>query len=129
MRMYVLAIAVLLGVLTAWTGATAQSLTPHFPAWERYFAVSWEPFERRGQPHLSGHVVNRYGVGATGVRLLVESLDASGQVVAQRVERMGGTVPGFSDRYFEVAVPQPAPSYRVRVFTFDFQQAALFESP
>ncbi len=50
------------------------------------FAVRWEPFERRGQVYLSGYIVSSYGVTATRVQLLVDSLDSSGQIVAQRVE-------------------------------------------
>ncbi len=129
MRVPALVIAAVLGVLAARSGVAAQPLTPHFPAWERYFAVSWEPFERRGRPHLSGYVVSSYGAHATRVQLLVDSLDSSGQVVAQRVEWLAGGVPGFSRAYFEVPVPQPASSYRVSVFAFDFLQAARFESP
>jgi len=125
-----LVIAVLVGTLAAASEAPAQSLTPHFPWWERYFTVSWEPFDRRGQPYLSGYVVSSYGETATRVQLLVDSLDASGQIVAQRVEWLGGSnLPGFSRTYFEVPIRQQAPSYRVRVFAFDFVQSARIESP
>jgi len=124
MRARVLVIAALFGVLVA-QAAVAQRLTPHSPAWERYFTVSWEVFERRGQPLLSGYVVNRYGAPLSArIQLLVESLDASGRIVAQRVEWLGGGLGPFSRRYFEVPVPQPASSYRVSVFAFDFLQAA-----
>src|SRR6266852_3654622 len=81
MKLRVLVIAALVGMLAAWTSVAAQPLTPHFPGWERYFTVSWEPFERRGQPYLRGYIVNSYGVTATRVQLLVDSLDSSGQIV------------------------------------------------
>lgn len=130
MRVRMLVIAVLVGMLAAASEAPAQSLTPHFPGWERYFTVSWEPFDRRGQPYLSGYIVSSYGVTATRVQLLVDSLDSSGQIVAQRVEWLGGSnLPGFSRTYFEVPIRQQASSYRVRVFAFDFVQSALVESP
>ena len=130
MRVRVLMIAALVGMLAAATHVAAQSLTPWFPGWERYFTVSWEPFERRGQPYLSGYVVSSYGVTATRVQLLVDSLDSSGRIVAQRVEWLGGgNPPGFSRSYFEVPVRQQAPSYRVSVFAFDFAQSARVESP
>jgi hypothetical protein len=92
--------------------------------------VSWERFERRGQPYLSGYIVSSYGVTATGVQLLVDGLDSSGQIVAQRVEWLGGSnLPGFSRSYFEVPIRQQASSYRVSVFAFDFVQSARVESP
>jgi hypothetical protein len=129
MRVRSLLIAGLLGVLLAGTDGAAQPLTPHFPAWERYFDVSWEPFERRGRPWLSGYVVSKYGATASRVKLLVESLDSAGQIVDQRVEWLGSTVPVFSRAYFEVPAPQPASTYRVSVFAFDFLQASVVESP
>ncbi|MBI3635240.1 MAG: hypothetical protein HY216_03335 [Candidatus Rokubacteria bacterium] len=129
MRMRVLVMAALLTVLAAETAAAAQSLTPHIVGWERYFNVTWETSEWRGRPYLSGYVLSQYGATATRVRLLVDGLDSSGRVVAQRVEWLGSTVPGFSRVYFEVPIPGPASSYRVRVFTFDFLQAALLEAP
>jgi hypothetical protein len=130
MRLRVLVIAALVGVLTASTGVTAQPLTPHFPGWERYFTVSSEPFERQGQPYLRGYIVSSYGVTAARVQLLVHSLDSSGQIVAQRVEWLGGgNLPGFSSTYFEVPIRQQASRYRVSVFAFDFVESARIESP
>ena len=129
MRAPVPVIAAFVGVLATAAGTAAQHLTPHVPTWERYFTVSWETFERRGRPHLSGYIVSEYGAPAARVQLLVESLDTSGQVVAQRVEWVAGDVAPFSRRYFEVAAPGPASSYRVRVFAFDLLQAALLEAP
>ena len=125
-----LVMAALMGTLAAATDVAAQPLTPHFPGWERYFTVSWEPFDRRGQPYLSGYIVSSYGVTASQVQLLVDSLDASGQVVGQAVEWLGGsTLPGFSRTYFEVPIRERAPSYRVSVFAYGFVQAARVEAP
>jgi len=130
MRLRILVIAVVVGMLAGSTRVAAQSLTPHFPGWERYFTVSWEPFERRGQPYLGGYIVSSYGVTATRVQLLVDSLDSAGRIVAQRVEWLGGSsLPGFSRTYFEVPIRQPASGYRVSVFAFDFVQSARIESP
>ena len=130
MRERALVIAALVGMLAAAPDVAAQALAPHFPGWERYFTVSWEPFERRGQPYLRGYIVSSYGVTATAVQLLVDSIDSSGQIVAQRVEWLGGSnLPGFSRSYFEVPIRQQAPSYRVSVFAFDFVQSARIESP
>ncbi len=120
MKLRVLVIAALVGMLAAWTSVAAQPLTPHFPGWERYFTVSWE--------HLRGYIVNSYGVTATRVQLLVDSLDSSGQIVAQRVEWLvGSNLPGFSTTYFEVPIRQQASRYRVSVFAFDFVESARIE--
>lgn len=130
MRVRALVIAVLVGTLAAATHVAAQPLTPLVPGWERYFAVSWERFDRRGQPYLSGYIVSSYGVTATRVQLLVDSLDSSGGIVAQRVEWLGGSnLPGFSRTYFEVPIRQQASSYRVSVFAFDFVQSAGVQAP
>ena len=129
MKIPLLVIAALAGALLGATAASAQTLTPHFPAGERYFELSWEPFERRGQPWLSGHVVSKWGETATGMKLLVESLDANGGIVGQRVEWLNGVVPVLSRAYFEVPAPPRAASYRVRVFSLDFPQAARSEAP
>ena len=130
MRLRVLVIATLVGVLAASAGVAAQPLTPHFSGWGRYFPVSSEPFERRGQPYLRGYIVSSYGVAATRVQLLVDSLDSSGQIVAQRVEWLGGSnLPGFSSTYFEVPIREQASRYRVSVFAFDFVESARIEAP
>ena len=130
MRVRRFVIAALLSLLAAATDAPAQSLTPTFPGWERYFSVTSEPFERRGQPYLRGNITSSYGVMATRVQLLVDSLDSSGQIVAQRVEWLGGSnLPGYSTTYFEVPIRQQAARYRVSVFAFDFVQSARIESP
>ena len=130
MRVRTLLIAVLVGLFAAFATASAQSLTPTIPGWERYFTVSWEPFDRGGQPYLRGSILSSYGVMATRVQLLVDSLDASGQIVAQRVEWLGGSnLPGFSSTYFEVPIRERAQRYRVSVYAFDFVQSARIESP
>lgn len=130
MRVRVLVIAVLVCMFAAATEAAAQALIPHFPGWERYFKVSSEPFDRRGQPYLGGYIVSSYGVTATAVQLLVDSLDSSGQIVGQRVEWLGGSnLPGFSRSYFEVPIRQQAQTYQVSVFAFEWVQSARVESP
>src|SRR5262245_45355237 len=130
MKRRTLVIAGLVGLLAVASDTAAQTLTPTFPGWERYFTVSWQPFDRRGQPYLSGYIVSSYGVMATRVQLLVDSLDASGQITAQRVEWLGGSnLPGFSSTYFEVPIRERGAAYRASVYAFDFVQSARIESP
>jgi len=63
------------------------------------------------------------------MQLLVEALDASGEVMGQQVEWLLGTVPPFGRAYFEVRARTRAPQYRVRVFAYDVIQAVRVESP
>ena len=54
--------------------------------------------ERGGRPYLRGYVTSQYGAPAWRIQLLVEGLDASGLIVAQRVEWLAGDVAPFSRR-------------------------------
>lgn len=71
----------------------------------------------RPLPHVAGEVVH------------AEGRAAEGKTADGRVEWLGGDMGTFSRRDFEVPAPGPASSYRVRVFAFDFLQAALREAP
>lgn len=76
---------------------------------------------RGGRPVVRGYVFNDSGRPASGVRLLVETLDASGSVVARTVGFVRGAV-GFNDRaYFEVPLKAPGASYRVSVTALDWK--------
>ena len=54
------------------------------------------------------------------VRLLVEGLDATGQPVSRVFSYVGGDVPAEGRRYFEVAAPTPATTYRITVSSFEW---------
>ncbi len=88
---------------------------------EAFFAVDWQAGERRGRPVVSGHVVNTYGIVAQQVRVLVESLDAAGQVTATTVGYVSGDVLPGPRVYFEVPVERAAPAYRVVVLSWDWK--------
>jgi hypothetical protein len=98
-------------------------LQPLIVGWERFFRITWQPGERRGQPVVYGRISNEYGTAATRVQLLVEALDASGQVTSQRISWLGRTLGPFDSSYFEAPVPQVAPAYRVSVFAFDWLES------
>ena len=59
-----------------------------------------------------------YGLAASDVRLLVETLDASGQTIAKTVGYVDSLVPPFGRTYFTVRLPAPGASYRVTVTSF-----------
>ena len=77
---------------------------------------------RSGRPTITGYVHNSYGHWAGNVRLEVEALDASGQVIGRTQGYVDGDVPAFGRGYFEVRLPQAAASYRVMVVSLDWRQ-------
>lgn len=116
-------VGVLLLLLVYGAIATAdQRLTPLVTGWEQYFKLEWEAGERNGRPVVRGYIKNEAGMPAANVRLLVDGLDPSGQVVSQTVGWLGTQLTPGMRAYFEVPVNQRAPAYRVSVFAFDFIQ-------
>jgi hypothetical protein len=111
------------------SSASAPRYAPLVYGWEQFFRITWEPFERRGRPYLGGYITSDWGLTAMRVQLLVETLDASGNVVTQSVHWLGQPIPPGSRVYFEVPAPQAAPGYRVAVFAFDGLQTASIETP
>lgn len=123
-RLGILASLVSLGVLAGAAAApgTATALSPLVVGWERFFELRWGGEMRAGRPVVAGDVVNTFGVPARRVQLLVENLDAAGQVTSQTVAWLGSELTPGSRAYFEVPVAQAAPSYRVTVFAFEWIQ-------
>ena len=118
------------GVQTAWPlRPAAVTYTPLVRGWEQFFKVTWEPLQRHGRPYVAGYVMNDFGFPAMRVQLLVDGLDASGHVTSQSVSWLGSSVQPGSRVYFEVPAPQPAVTYRVSVFAFDWLQTALLQAP
>lgn len=75
--------------------------------------------DRRGRPVVNGYVYNqRAGSYAVSVRLLVEALDGSGQVVGSTIGYVLGDVPPSNRSYFEIKAPAKAASYRVTVESY-----------
>lgn len=83
--------------------------------------LDWQATQdKAGRPLIAGHVIT-YG-GKSGYcipRLLVETLDAQGQVIAQRVGFIPGYVGGYDNVYFEEPIRAPGPSYRVSIASWD----------
>ena len=84
--------------------------------------IDWESGTRRGgKPVIQGYVFNDYGRPASDIHLLVETLDASGAVIAKTIGFVQGVVQ-FNDRiYFEVPLKVTGASYRVTVTSFDWK--------
>lgn len=106
------------------TGPARTGLQPLNLGWERHFSVTWESGQQRGGQVVSGYVQNTSPYDLANIRVLVEALDAGGQVVEQRIGWLTGELRGGGRLYFEVPIAQ-APSYRVRVFSYDRLEAGL----
>lgn len=76
---------------------------------------------RGGRPVIQGHVYNDYGRPASDVRLLVETLDPSGAVIARHVGFIRGVVQLNDRAYFELPIRAPGASYRVSVTALDWK--------
>ena len=84
--------------------------------------LDWEAGQTRsGQPVVTGYIYNDYTRVANRVLLLVESLDASGQVIGRAFGFVQGIVPILNRSYFDVAVKTAGASYRVTVTSFEWR--------
>lgn len=110
------AIAVAL-LLTAGAGsADAQGAAP------LQFRVEWqEGKSKKGTPILDGYVYNTRPTGAIDVRLLVEILDAQGQVIDRTYGVVQGFVNAFDRVYFSVPLSMTGAGYRVSVSSFQLR--------
>jgi hypothetical protein len=98
-------------------------LTTLMVGWERYFTLSWTVEERRGKPVVIGKIYNNWGLAAANMRLLVDELDANGQIVDQKLGWLGFTLTPGTTAPFEIPVAHATPNHRVSVFAFDWVQA------
>ena len=99
-------------------GTQAAEIRPHMAGWEQVFSLEYGPGSYRGQPAIEGTVTNISPYDCANVRLLVDRLDAGGQITTQQVAYLPGELRGGGRLHFSVPTP-PAPAYRVRVFTYD----------
>jgi hypothetical protein len=97
------------------TPATAMSATSSVDARIR---LDWEVGTRYGRPVIQGYVYNDSIRAASNVQVLVETLDASGAVIARDVGFVRGAVAVNDRTYFEVPIKTPGASYRVSVTGF-----------
>ena len=78
--------------------------------------VEWEPDTKGNRTRVGGYVYNDYVMAARNVVLLVEGLDAGGQVTDRTRAYVGRVVTPGTRSYWEVSVPSPAAAtYRVSV--------------
>jgi hypothetical protein len=111
-------VVVALVLLAATLSVAAEPLRPLVVDWEQYFRVESRAVTRDGRVLVTGTLWNTTTWGARRIQLLVEGLDAGGQVVNQQVVWLGVNLNAGAHAYFEVPMPV-SPSYRVSVFAFD----------
>jgi len=83
--------------------------------------LEWEATQDgKGRPLIVGRMITYGGMsGYCRPRLLVETLDAQGQVIAERMGFIPGYVGGFDNVYFEEPIRAPGPAYRVSIASWD----------
>ena len=119
-------VATVLMAMTA-GAAYAAELRPLEEGAERFFSVTWDAAQYRGRPIVEGYVNNTSPYRVGNLRVLVDTLDAAGYVVDQRLAWVPGTLGGHDRLYFQVPV-EAAPRYQIRVFAYDRIESAM-QSP
>ena len=98
--------------------ATAQVMLPTLTS---YLRVDYAAESKGGRMRLNGYVYNTWDKWATDVRLLVEALDAAGQVVGSMPVSVYGKVPPGGRSYWDVPLTVSGSSYRVTVQSADWR--------
>ena len=115
----ILVLSLLATVMLAAAGpARAGEIKPHMLGWERILTLEYEPVAKGDKTAVEGSVTNISPYHIVGVRILIDSLDAGGQVTAQRVAWVPGELSGGGHLFFSVPAAA-APAYRVRVYSYD----------
>jgi hypothetical protein len=109
--------AVLAPLLLASTTLAGPNYAPG--SLDRYFGLEWTAATAARGPVVEGFVYNRSGLIADRMRLRIDQLDASGQVVGTTTTWVMGTVPANNRAWFQAPVP-PAANYRVEILSFDW---------
>jgi hypothetical protein len=86
---------------------------------EHYLRVEASTSQGRRGPVVAGYVHNLYGHPIDGVRLALETLDASGKVTSTKFVYVAGSVPVDGRGYFEELAPAAGTNYRVRALSFN----------
>jgi hypothetical protein len=111
-------VIVVLAVLTNSGTGGAENYAPG--SLDRYFRIDSAVTRGARGAVISGYVSNTYANPADRVRLIVERLDASGQVVSSSTTYVLGGIPPMGRAYFETPVPEAGATYRVRILSFDW---------
>jgi hypothetical protein len=84
--------------------------------------LDWEIAQTRGgRPEIQGYAINDFMQPAINVRLLVETLDSTGQATDRAYGFVVGVVPASSRAPFVVPLKTAGASYRVSVTDFTWK--------
>jgi hypothetical protein len=113
-------LALMLAAAVAIAAGSAAAANYAQETLDRYFRLEYEVAQGSTRPVVSGYVYNlNPGTPAERMRLSIEALDGSGNVVATSSTWVLGNVPPGNRAYFSAPVA-PAASYRVQVQSFDW---------
>ncbi|HKQ66387.1 MAG TPA: hypothetical protein VJZ73_15355 [Methylomirabilota bacterium] len=115
-----LRLALMLAAVVAIAAGSAAAANYAQETLDRYFRLEYDVAQSSTRPVVSGYVYNlNPGTPAERMRLSIEALDGSGNVVATSSTWVLGNVPPGNRAYFSAPVA-PAASYRVQVQSFDW---------
>ncbi len=117
------ALIALLLLAVSGCGFSSQPVEPLVTGSQQFFSLEWQASPRGNQRIVQGYIKNNWGLAAANMRLLVEALEPPDRLVSQRISWLGGQLTPGTRAYFETSMP-PAPTYRVRVFAYDWIQSA-----
>ena len=105
--------------------AVAQTITAETAP--QYFRLeSHTDKDKKGRDVVWGYIHNTRGKGNARLRLLIETLDASGKPVATQIAYVDEDVPLFNRVYFLNRVNTPGASYRVSIHSGDWTRLGGF---
>jgi hypothetical protein len=115
-----LALALLLLILAASPAPAAPISSPS--GIHPLLRFEWEVVQdKKGRSEIEGYLYNDYMRAAINVRVVVETLDASGQVTHTTLAYIPGLVPLLSRTYFVVPIKHPGASYRLRMVNYEWR--------
>ena len=113
-RLGLAALIVTLLPLAGWAGPINSEETL-----QRYFRLDWSSSPGARGAEIAGYVENVSDLPFDRMRLIIEHLDGTGTVVGSSTTYVMGPVVPNHRTYFTTKVPA-APSYRVRILSFDW---------
>jgi len=120
-------VVVVLTLFAATMSATAALLQPLVVDWPQYFRIESESSAQGGRTVVKGSVWNTANWSTKRIQLLVDAVDAGGQVVNQKVIWLGVDLAPGTHAAFEVPMPT-SPAYRVSVFAFESGRGGRWSS-